>query len=168
MKNYKEDLTSMIVEVDYQQRYTYEERCEFFNKWGVSTATKFFNPIMALCSLIEITFLEGCRDEFKKYELCRYGMSHSGAVMSSFNKKFVTDEVEHIKFREFGEKISCVEFFKYQSGGGERTFKKKIIIIIKEDIAIKFLNVELTIRRDFDIKVIYDKVDEFINDFKQI
>jgi hypothetical protein len=42
------DLKILIEDFEYQQKYTYEQRVELFNKYGISTSTLFFVPMWAL------------------------------------------------------------------------------------------------------------------------
>ena len=47
------NLLELVEDVDYQQKYTYEQRVDLFNKYGYSTATKFFLPIWGLGQYVQ-------------------------------------------------------------------------------------------------------------------
>jgi hypothetical protein len=42
------NLSDLLVDIDYQNYFSYEERVDIFNKYGYSTAMRFFTPIYHL------------------------------------------------------------------------------------------------------------------------
>lgn len=69
-------------EINYQEEYSYEQRVAIFNKYHISTSKKFINPIMLLAE-----HLHRGHNHYSEYSgFYFYGVSHSGAIATSFNK----------------------------------------------------------------------------------
>jgi hypothetical protein len=139
---------------------------EYFNKWGISVATKYFNPIMALSTLIEVKIINK-QDVLKEYELCQYGMSHSGNVMTAFNENFKNNSTPQFKIKLDTDKIFCLEFFKYLSYASEdKKYRPNLLIILKDNkLKFKFINKDFSLDENFNITEIYKTINEFILDF---
>jgi hypothetical protein len=46
------NLSDLLIDIDYQKQFTYEQRVDIFNKYGYSTSMLFFTPIYHLTTLI--------------------------------------------------------------------------------------------------------------------
>lgn len=165
----RQAVKSLIVELDYQKEFTYDQRVDFFNKWGISTSTKYFNPIMALCTLIELKVQNTSKEEFREYELCSYGMSHSGNVMTAFNKD-VKDEnkTERFNIKIDNERMLVLEFFKYVPYQTEpsKQFAKKVLFKITDTFSFKLFNTDLWFSNSNPVNV-FPTIFDFITDFER-
>lgn len=157
-----EKMKSLIIELDYQSEFSYEQRVDFFNKWGVSTATKYFNPIMSLAELIEKLYINNSID-FNEWDLQNYGLSHSGAVMSAFNNQIKENTSKLLKIHIDSTNLLVLHFHKYISS--EKEFKLKILFRVKDNIfAFKLFDVDMWFPHKKDYSEV---IEDFINDFSK-
>lgn len=163
----REAIKSLIVELDYQKEFTYEQRVDFFNKWSISTSTKFFNPIMSLFSLIEKLIID--RSDLREYDLQNYGVSHSGAVMTAFNKKIKSNSLELIKIKIDNENLLVIDFFRYNYGesGETKKYTRKGLFRVDRDgiFTFKLINADIWFKENMSNP--FPTINDFINDFKR-
>lgn len=70
------DIEKFFQEMKYEEEYTYEERIELFNHFGISTSQKYFCPFYSYVSM----------HIFKRKDLFSFGYSHSGNLATLSNK----------------------------------------------------------------------------------
>jgi hypothetical protein len=93
-------LVALIKEIDYQETYSYEKRVDLFNKYCIPTHLKFFNPIYELAKFIldRRSYYKSEHSDYESFGKGSYSCySHSGNVMSSFNKDFSEKKSETVK-----------------------------------------------------------------------
>lgn len=100
--NRRELFLELVKEIDYQDRFTYEERVDLFNKYQIHTSTKYFNPIMVLSEYL-----------FTDKNFRCYGMSHSGAVQTAFNKEFKEGLSKYIELKTSISKLDFYQVFHF-------------------------------------------------------
>jgi hypothetical protein len=154
--NYREEFKNLVQEIDYQERYSYEERVDLYNKYQIGTATKYFNPIMVLSEYIFMVPIQ--YNNFR----C-HGMSHSGAVQTSFNKEFKENISKYINLKLTNEKLDYYDIFHYLYNPSR--LEKKVSFRVRDDgITIILKNVEsLTLKKG---ECMYERCNEFLRDFK--
>lgn len=157
------DLKLLIEEINYQEKYTYEQRVDFFNKYHISQTQKFFNPIYELAK-----FIVGDRGPAKKYYINQNDpdqgfynacYSHSGAVASSFNK--TTDRSQTNKeasVRVTDDKIGIYAYMSSVQGG--RILKPFLWFHDDKTISITDHCHGVKIKRD-----LYNLIDQWLIDF---
>lgn len=120
-----EQFEKLAKEVDYQKTYSYEKRVDIFNKYGISTSINYVNPIMLLASyLCERGGWEGA------YSTRRfYGVSHSGAVLSNFNKEFEKGKSPYLEFSKNGSHFRYNVFY----GSTRDSFKRRVTFYVWDD-----------------------------------
>lgn len=120
--NRKEVFKKICREIDYQQEYTYEQRVDLFNKYHISTSVKYVNLIMLLSRWLQN---QGNFIPSTSYE----GVSHSGHVLTAFNKQVKEDKSNFVKFESvpIADRYSI---FNYNSN--THTFDKKMLFVIAD------------------------------------
>lgn len=88
------NLLDLVVDIDYQQKYTYEQRVDLFNKYGLSTATKFFVPIWGLAQYIEDLCLQIPKKYYREF-------GHGQQVLNSnlFKQSSEKPEIDRRRIR---------------------------------------------------------------------
>src|SRR6188768_45766 len=100
-------ISELVQELDYQEKYSYEQRVDLFNKYGISTSKKYLNPIMLLSEHIrKMDYVS------KTHGFQYYGMSHSGAVKTNFNKQVSENKSKDIEIKNY-EKFTTYKTFRY-------------------------------------------------------
>jgi len=101
-------LADLAQELNYQSAFTYEQRADLFNKYFLSTATKYINPMMMLA-----THLRRAGEPYDKYACRSYpGMSHSGAVQTAFNRELKENKNKYAQLTE-GSVVNFYKIFNY-------------------------------------------------------
>jgi len=150
----------LVKELDYQSEYCYDKRVDLFNKYHISTATKFINPIMLLTEHL----IRGGRGYCENSQLWFNGMSHSGAVMSAFNENFKSGKSLYVELKSF-EKFNFYKVYKSVYKNNNRVMQ--LDAAYKEDfehgVTIRLSLGELfTTKRNF---CFYKLAEEFCEDF---
>jgi hypothetical protein len=119
------NLSDLLIDIDYQKQFTYEQRADIFNKYGYSTSMLFFTPIYHLTTLI----LNQCGYN----ENPRYGYGHGKYILDTkmldkakeflpgapFKYKLINDKKEYLYFRYHrmhNIKTSTGEYVSIDSG----------------------------------------------------
>lgn len=78
-------LDDFFTEVEYEKAYTYEQRIDLFNQFGIPTSQKYFTPFFTYLNI-----------HINPMRLASYGYSHAGAVSSPSLKRerFQTPNLE--------------------------------------------------------------------------
>lgn len=150
--NKRELFLELVQEIDYQARFTYEERVDLFNKYQIYTSIKFFNPIMVLSEYL-----------FTEKDFRCHGMSHSGAVQTAFNKEFKAGESKYIQLHT---STSTFDYYKVFHGAyNPSRLENKVSFRVKDgDISIILSNIErLTLRKG---ECMYERCNSFLKDLK--
>lgn len=168
------NLSELLIDIDYQKKFTYEERVDFFNKYGYSTAMPFFTPIYHLTTLIfnNIGYAENPV----------YGYGHGKVVLDNkmldkaklytetnekdapYKYKALTDTKEWLYFRyhrRYNIKSSDNNYFSLDSS--IRIWNNKALPI-EEALSIKLQSVHFSIPREN----IYKLVITWLLDFKYL
>lgn len=148
----KEQFLELVQEIDYQARFTYEERVDLFNKYQLYTSIKYFNPIMVLSEFL-----------FTDKDFRCYGMSHSGAVQSGFNKEFKEGLSKYVKLH-----TSTTTFDYYQVFHVRYNPTKHVCTVsfrVKDDSITIILNYieKFTFKKG---ECMYERCNSFLKDFK--
>lgn len=150
--NTRELFQELVQEIDYQARFTYEERVDLFNKYHIPTSIKFFNPIMVLSEYL-----------FTEKNFRCYGMSHSGAVQTAFNKEFKAGESKYVKLHTSTATFDYYQVFHYRYNPSRH--ENKVSFRVKDgEINIILNNIER-----FSLKkgeCMYERCNNFLRDFK--
>jgi hypothetical protein len=148
------ELKVLIKEVNYQEEYSYDKKIELFNKYGISTALNFFNPIYELAK-----FILGDNNN-PRIGYCPY--SHSGNIASSFNENFKKGKSDKIKLHDNGS----ITISKYE----ETKINDDYIWEYKP--VIRFLSAGKTVKifsyDNFGVSVkrgLYESIDQWLIDF---
>lgn len=145
-------------EINYQENYSYEERVDIFNKYNISTSTNFINPIMLLAH--HLTY-RGSWGGTVNY----YGVSHSGAIMSNFNKDISKNKSRYVVYSVHGNHSRYQVFF----GLTKAQFKRHVTFYVWNDDTIKIRLWETSFMVTNNPKTNFDYYKEtlqFIKDFK--
>jgi hypothetical protein len=148
----RELFLELVQEIDYQARFTYEERVDLFNKYNIYTSIKFFNPIMVLSEYLFID--KGFR--------CS-GMSHSGAVQTAFNKEFKEGVSKYINLHTSNLKFDYYQVF-HTVFNPSRLVNKVSFRITDNEILIILVNIDRF--RLIKGECMYERCNSFLRDFK--
>lgn len=153
----REKVRNLIGEIDYQD-IDYDTRVDLFNKYKIPTSQKYFNPIFGMCSIVA-DMLDINQTNRRIYS---YGMSHSGAILSSFNNTFNLDKDKnksHSLDVVSTNNFDTYRFKRYEKG--EYVKHIDIIIYDEDKIGFRLHNVTIFFTNPIDPK---DNVIEYIND----
>ena len=148
----RELFLELVQEIDYQARFTYEERVDLFNKYKIYTSIKFFNPIMVLSEYL-----------FTDKDFRCNGMSHSGAVQTAFNKEFKEGLSKYINLHTSTSTFDYYQVF-HVVFNPSRLVNKVSFRVKDDDIRIILTNVE-----KFALikgECMYERCNSFLRDFK--
>jgi len=131
-QNEFQSFKDLCAEIDYQSVYTYEQRVDFFNKYKLSTAKKFINPVMLLTE--HLLKAGGQYTEYSGFEF--NGISHSGAVQSAFNKKLEEGVNDFVTIDQKGETTWVYRVFHhpYNNSLQKREKLERIMFIEKKTL----------------------------------
>lgn len=149
-------MKELIIDIDYQKKYSYEKRVDLFNKYGISVSENFFVPIWGLSNYIT----DLCGIMPKKFYP---SFGHGQTVLSKID---TTSDKSRIKTYEKNENI--VDIF-YHFPNVERNEKygnlRKVIRFHIKEKTISINNYTYLdlckVPRD-----LYQKIDEWLNDFE--
>lgn len=154
--NTRELFLELVQEIDYQARFTYEERVDLFNKYQIYTSIKFFNPIMVLSEYLFVR-------PYQYNPFRCYGMSHSGAVQTAFNKDFKEGKSKYISHTANTKLFDLYKVFHVVYN--PTRFVEKVNFRVKDDdISIILTNLDRFVVKKGEC--MYDKCNEFLRDFK--
>lgn len=151
-------LKEICVELNYQERFSYEERVNLFNKYFINTSTKYLNPMLMLCDRIS------SKGNHSKYNsgFSYFGMGHSGVLKTAFNDQIKEGKSPYIKITREGNSYSV---FKYDSEA--KIIKAYMSFhLINDEYKINIYNLKrffITNKDPIDFRVI---VNEFLEDLK--
>ena len=164
------NLSDLLVDIDYQNYFSYEERVDIFNKYGYSTAMRFFTPIYHLTWFIFNQI--GCNEE------TTYGYGHGKTILdttllerakkflpdSTFKYKLINPNKEYLYFRYLRERnIKTTDGDYVSLDSGVHLWNNKTLPT-KDSLSIKIQSYSQNIQR-VDI---YALVDEWLRYFKYI
>lgn len=156
-----DNLLDLVKEIEYQDLYSYEKRVDLFNKYHISTSTKYINPIMLLSEHIRRN-----GTPFYQFDSFHFqGVSHSGAVQTAFNKEITEGKNRYVEIREMG-KMTIVKIYNSIYMNGKREMKQ--ILLFKEiketgKVSFKLINAyDFFPKRGF---CYYEWAEEFCKDF---
>lgn len=159
--NTRELFKELVQEIDYQARFTYEERVDLFNKYHIPTSIKFFNPVMVMSEYLFCSpyNAEGAIDR----PLRCYGMSHSGAVQTAFNKEFKEGKSKYVKLHISTATFDYYQVFHYRYNPSRH--ENKVSFRVREnEINIILNNIErFTLKKG---ECLYERCNSFLRDFK--
>lgn len=154
MESFK--LRDLLIDIDYQEKFTYEQRVDYFNKYGYSTAMLFFTPAYHLSNYI-ISFLGYSPDN-------RWGFGHGKCILDTKLLETATDYIGKPTSYFQYKQMSTQEYLK--SGTAFYTGRSKTSIKYwlkdEEELVIKLVDGDFRIPR-VDI---YEKIEEWLKDFK--
>lgn len=152
MKSNIENFLQLVQEIDYQKDYTYEQRIDIFNKYQISSSVKYINPVMLLS-----TFLLSQGRDFSNARFP--GMSHSGNVQTSFNKKIKENKSEYVTVKEY-HNFHIYRIFHYSYDIRQMT--EKVLFRVSEDsVTFKLLSMNFFPKQNF---CFYKAANEFCKD----
>jgi len=154
------DFSDLIKELDYPSKYSYDKRVDLFNKYQISTATKFINPIMLLTEHL----LRGRFDYHKNSQFWFYGVSHSGAVATAFNENFKAGKSPYVEASQ-NPKFNYYKIYKNIFKDNKRVMH--LDAAYKDDFE-NGVTIRLSLGNIFSVKrgfCFYKSAEEFCEDF---
>ena len=153
------NLNDLVVDLDYQAHYSYDKRCELFNKYGISTAMGFFVPIWGLSMFIRNTCLRG----YQNSKDVSFGHGQR-VVDSTLIEKTRAEKYPRIKTYEHGHRIDINIYFNNIEKCEHRGSMRRIINYNIKEKTISINNYGFLdmcyVPRD-----LYEKIDEWLVDF---
>lgn len=153
------DLKDLVIEEKYQERYSYDKRCELFNKHAISTAQVAFNPIYELA---KFTLRKAQMNSYQRF-LWQHGSiyTHSGTLLSEFNEKYSQGREKLVRWNEENQAIDI--YGKNEHDKNDWTYVPMLSFRLKTKTISLHPNrfVEFNISRD-----LYDQIDQWLLDFE--
>ena len=148
------DLNDLVVDINYQEKFTEDERFALWNKYQIHWETKFIIPIWLLSNyIIKICYVDVKKpsDEF----------GHGQRILNASLKKDTLSK----GFGKAGKekRIRTFEHQKIIVVYGWDTYKNELVPRIRYEVEKKQLSImggKVYIPRDF-----YQKIDEWLEDF---
>jgi len=159
------NLLELVEDVDYQEKYTYEQRVDLFNKYGYSTATKFFIPIWGLAQFIQE--LTGIGASYSKgYSEFGHGQSILNSKFSdSVKEKSIEGKVDNRRIRVLNDKRIDIYTRQYDVVEDAKNGNKRRIISFWVESKKLYLNNYGYLNMCSIPRNLYDKIDEWLVDF---
>lgn len=146
----------LIEDIDYQSKYTYEQRADLFNKYQIPTNTKFLVPIWELAQFI-VTL-----GNYNKKTFSGYG--HGQNILNKDLKKNIEDNKElRIELSQNYITIRAIDNNAKKVGRYGRF--RNMVIFNLENSTVKIARRVLFLGSYEIPRDLYQKIDEWLIDF---
>lgn len=150
-----QDMTKLVIDLDYQHRFDYEKRVDLFNKYQIPTNTKYFVPIWELSQFL-------MKEQGKYFGYFGHGQT---ILNTKFENEVVNHKIMRIGINKDGKSIVIRKYFH---GVKEVPTLGKYRNMLRFDLTnrtisvTKFLIESYLFSFDRDL---YDRIDEWLIDF---